>query len=151
MWTGDGRNRFYDKHQRKHSELTLFHKDPYPIRTVIICDNGTSGFLGEHSCMDGTPTLRMNEFMCGAIAAGKITPSASTATSSNVPEPKEIKFDLDRKTLGLIEQSEKNFDKLVGDQELEVRMSIFLSRKSLIRSCAGATVYGIRSCTDKET
>ncbi|KXN82235.1 Carnitine O-acetyltransferase, mitochondrial [Leucoagaricus sp. SymC.cos] len=41
MWVGDGRNRFYDKHQ------------------IIVYDNGRSGFLGEHSCMDGTPTLRM--------------------------------------------------------------------------------------------
>lgn len=32
-WTGDGRNRFYDKHQ------------------LIVFDNGRSGFLGEHSCM----------------------------------------------------------------------------------------------------
>ncbi|KAG8694261.1 Carnitine O-acetyltransferase mitochondrial, partial [Ceratobasidium sp. 394] len=39
-WVGDGKNRFYDKHQ------------------FIVFENGKSGFLGEHSCMDGilTPT-----------------------------------------------------------------------------------------------
>ncbi|KAM6491754.1 hypothetical protein JOM56_000210 [Amanita muscaria] len=38
-WAGDKRNRWYDtKHQ------------------PILYDNGRSGFWGEHSCMDGTPT-----------------------------------------------------------------------------------------------
>ena len=38
--------------------------------TVIVYENGRSGFLGEHSCMDGTPTLRMNEFAVGSLALG---------------------------------------------------------------------------------
>ena len=35
---------------------------------MIVFKNGKSGFLGEHSCMDGTPTLRMTEFVVGAYA-----------------------------------------------------------------------------------
>jgi len=34
---------------------------------VTVWDNGRSGFLGEHSCMDGAPTLRMNELMLGSL------------------------------------------------------------------------------------
>ncbi|KAJ6621836.1 acyltransferase ChoActase/COT/CPT [Mycena sp. CBHHK59/15] len=60
-WVGDGRNRFYDKHQ------------------LIVFDNGRSGFLGEHSCMDGTPTLRMNEFMLATLALNKKRFDALTA------------------------------------------------------------------------
>ena len=42
-WHGDGTNRWFDK----------------PCQ-FIINENGTSGFLGEHSMMDGLPTLRLN-------------------------------------------------------------------------------------------
>lgn len=57
-WVGNGRNRFYDKHQRVYSfscSISLLY-----FIIVIVFDNGRSGFLGEHSCMDGTPTLRLN-------------------------------------------------------------------------------------------
>jgi hypothetical protein len=40
---------------------------------VIVWDNGRSGFLGGHSRVNGTPTLRMNEFMLGSVAAKKST------------------------------------------------------------------------------
>jgi hypothetical protein len=39
---------------------------------VVVWDNGRSAFLGEHSCMDGTPTLRLNEFILGSLAAKEI-------------------------------------------------------------------------------
>ncbi|KAJ2821245.1 Carnitine O-acetyltransferase mitochondrial [Coemansia furcata] len=42
IWHGDGRSRWFDK----------------PCQFVV-CDNGRAGFCGEHSMMDGTPTLRM--------------------------------------------------------------------------------------------
>ena len=44
-WHGDGCNRWYDK----------------PLQ-FIVNDNGTSGFIGEHSMMDGTPTHRLNDY-----------------------------------------------------------------------------------------
>ncbi|PVF97619.1 putative carnitine O-acetyltransferase mitochondrial precursor [Serendipita vermifera] len=104
-WTGanggsGAANRWYDKHQ------------------MIFFDNARSGFLGEHSCMDGTPTLRMTEFMMGSIAAGKI-PSGD-AVSSNLPEPKELKFDLDDQSRKDIKTALSNFDQLIGQHELEV-------------------------------
>jgi len=45
-WHGHCRNRFYDK----------------PLQ-LIVNDNGTAGFMGEHSMMDGMHTLRFNEFI----------------------------------------------------------------------------------------
>ena len=45
-WHGDGRNRFYDKSLQ-----------------FIVYDNAKAGFMGEHSCMDGTPTCRLNEYV----------------------------------------------------------------------------------------
>ncbi|KAF7980471.1 hypothetical protein HWV62_37946 [Athelia sp. TMB] len=104
MWVGDGRNRFYDKHQ------------------FIVCDNGVSGFLGEHSCMDGTPTLRLNEFILASLAANKIDlgPSRTEATGSSLPEPRELEFVVDSKVQQAVESSCQRFDELVGQHHLQV-------------------------------
>ncbi|KAI0685797.1 acyltransferase ChoActase/COT/CPT [Cerioporus squamosus] len=100
-WVGDGRNRFYDKHQ------------------FIVFENGKSGFLGEHSCMDGTPTLRLNEFILASLAAGKIDLGAAQAGADLEP-PKELTFALDEKTKRYIADAEKHFDELVGQHDMEV-------------------------------
>jgi len=103
-WAGDGRNRFYEKHQ------------------LIVCDNGRSGFLGEHSCMDGTPTLRLNEFMLASIATAKadLSPMRTSDTGKNLPLPKEITFVLDSKSKANIRAAEQRFDGLVGEHDLRV-------------------------------
>ncbi|EJC98006.1 acyltransferase ChoActase/COT/CPT [Fomitiporia mediterranea MF3/22] len=100
-WTGDGRNRWYDKHQ------------------FIVFDNGRSGFLGEHSCMDGTPTLRLNEYMLASLAAGKVDRNKS-GVRENLTQPKEINFEQDQKSIRYIKSGEKQFDELVGRHELLV-------------------------------
>ncbi|KAH9969706.1 acyltransferase ChoActase/COT/CPT [Russula dissimulans] len=99
-WVGDGRNRWYDKHQ------------------LIVWDNGRSGFLGEHSCMDGTPTLRMNEFMVGSLDAKKIDLGPLSSNTTNLATPKEIVLTTNGSVLDDIKEAEKNFDKLVGAHEL---------------------------------
>ncbi|TCD70509.1 Carnitine O-acetyltransferase mitochondrial [Steccherinum ochraceum] len=103
-WVGDGKNRFYDKHQ------------------LIVYENGKSGFLGEHSCMDGTPTLRMTEFMMGSLAHNKanLGPERTPSTGSDLPAPTELPFALDVKTERNIKASEQEFEKLVGAHDMEV-------------------------------
>lgn len=103
-WTGNGRNRFYDKQQ------------------LIVFDNGRSGFLGEHSCMDGTTTLRMNEFMLATIALGKADLGAprSNTTGADLPQPTELKFAVNSEVQGLIQGAEKRFDELIGQHDLRV-------------------------------
>lgn len=103
-WVGNGRNRFYDKHQ------------------LIVFDNGRSGFLGEHSCMDGTPTLRFNEFMLASLAANKIDlgPSRTASTGKDLPQPVELKFELDARCMTYVDEACKHFDELVGKHDMEV-------------------------------
>ncbi|KAI0755122.1 acyltransferase ChoActase/COT/CPT [Daedaleopsis nitida] len=103
-WVGDGRNRFYDKHQ------------------FIVFENGRSGFLGEHSCMDGTPTLRMNEFILAALAAGKIDlgPPRTAETGTDLAPPQELAFAFDAPTKQYIADAEKHFDALVGEHDMEI-------------------------------
>lgn len=50
-WHGDGINRFFDKFVQ-----------------FFVCGNGSSGFLGEHSKMDGTPTCFLNHYICKEIS-----------------------------------------------------------------------------------
>ena len=89
---------------------------------VIVFENGKSGFLGEHSCMDGTPTLRMTEFIIGALTHNKIDlgPARTESTGSSLPAPTEITFTIDAKTKANIAQAEKDFDELVGQHDMEV-------------------------------
>jgi carnitine O-acetyltransferase len=84
-------------------------------------DNARSGFLGEHSCMDGTPTLRMTEFMLASLGAGKINHGEATVSKEKLPQPKELQWVLDDKARLYIQEAEKNFDELVGSHEMEVR------------------------------
>ncbi|KAI5307321.1 hypothetical protein KEM56_007586 [Ascosphaera pollenicola] len=54
-WHGDGKNRWFDK----------------PLQ-FIVNDNGTAGFMGEHSMMDGTPTQRINDYVNAMIFGNKL-------------------------------------------------------------------------------
>ena len=86
---------------------------------MIVFENGKSGFLGEHSCMDGTPTLRLNEFILASLSAGKID-FGSAPPHAEVEPPRELTFTLDGKTRDYIARAEQNFDALVGKHDLEV-------------------------------
>lgn len=99
LWAGDAKNRFYDKQQ------------------LIVFPNGKSGFMGEHSTMDGTPTLRLNDFMLSALAANKIDHGSS---SRSLPAPKAISFSVDRNVESLIKDSLQRFNDLMGRHELAV-------------------------------
>ncbi|KDQ62277.1 hypothetical protein JAAARDRAFT_121539 [Jaapia argillacea MUCL 33604] len=102
LWVGDGRNRWFDKHQ------------------LIVFQNGKSGFLGEHSCMDGTPTLRLNEFILASLAANKVDLGPPGVKADALVEPKEVKFEVDDKVKVYVKEAEKNFDELVGKHDLHV-------------------------------
>jgi carnitine O-acetyltransferase len=86
---------------------------------VIVWDNGRSGFLGEHSCMDGTPTLRMNEFMLGSLDAKKIDLGSPLSSASLAP-PKEIVLIANDAVLDDVQKAVRNFDKLVAAHDLRV-------------------------------
>lgn len=99
VWTGEARNRWFDKHQ------------------FVVFDNGRSGFLGEHSCMDGTPTLRMNEFVCSSIASGKLE---SGQSRSDIPAPKEISFVVNDEVKKYVSEAEEHYATLLGEHGMDV-------------------------------
>lgn len=100
-WHGDGQNRFFDK----------------PLE-FFVAKNGNSGFLGEHSRMDATPTVQMNNFILEQIS--KEDPkvfiellgasAAASPASADVPElPTVLPFDLSFQTKKDIAEAKVKF------------------------------------------
>ncbi|KAK0627768.1 acyltransferase ChoActase/COT/CPT [Immersiella caudata] len=102
-WHGDGQNRWYDK----------------PLQ-FIINDNGTSGFMGEHSMMDGTPTHRLNDYVNDVIFNNKLDFS-SPEVRSNLPEPQAVRFVVTKEVQAEIDRAVKDFNDVIGQHELAVQ------------------------------
>ncbi|EHL02755.1 putative Carnitine O-acetyltransferase, mitochondrial [Glarea lozoyensis 74030] len=102
-WHGDGSNRWFDK----------------PLQ-FIVNDNGTSGFTGEHSMMDGTPTHRLNDYVNEVIFANKLDFS-DPSVRSNLPEPTPIKFHVNKEVQAEVERATKDFNQVIGSHELRVQ------------------------------
>ena len=102
-WHGDGANRWYDK----------------PLQ-FIINDNGTAGFMGEHSMMDGTPTQRLNDYVNDVIFNNKLDFSDPSVRSS-LPDPTVVKFHVNKEVQAEIERATKDFTEVIGAHELRVQ------------------------------
>ncbi|KAF5106709.1 hypothetical protein DV452_002023 [Geotrichum candidum] len=102
-WHGDGQNRFYDK----------------PLQFVI-CDNGVSGFLGEHSMMDGTPTHRLNDYVNDVIFNNKVDHGAPASANRNLPDPVEVVFTINTDVKEAVDTAVKDFKAVIGEHELAV-------------------------------
>lgn len=102
-WHGDGSNRFFDK----------------PLQ-FIVNDNGTSGFMGEHSMMDGTPTHRLNDYVNYLIFNNKLDYS-DPSIRSNLPDPTPIRFQLSPENIEDIGRAQAHFTKVIGEHDLRVQ------------------------------
>lgn len=102
-WHGDGSNRWYDK----------------PLQ-FIVNDNGTSGFMGEHSMMDGTPTHRLNDYANQQIFTNAL-PFDDPNIRSDLPDPKPLRFEIDSDLQKAIADAESHFKSQIGAHELRVQ------------------------------
>ncbi len=102
-WHGDGANRWYDK----------------PLQ-FIINDNGTSGFMGEHSMMDGTPTHRLNDYVNQQIFTNAL-PFDDPNVRSSLPSPKPLRFEVSQELQQDIVDAQKHFAGQIGAHELRVQ------------------------------
>lgn len=103
-WHGDGQNRWYDK----------------PLQFVVN-DNGTSGFLGEHSMMDGTPTHRLNDYVNEVIFGNKLADLSDPAVRSNLADPAPVKFEVTAEVQAEIDRATRDFGAVIGQHELAVQ------------------------------
>ncbi|GAA6039083.1 hypothetical protein JCM8097_005311 [Rhodosporidiobolus ruineniae] len=102
LWVGDGKDRWFDKHQ------------------LIVFENGKSGFNGEHSCMDGTPTSRLNDWLLRSLDAGKIDLGSSARSASALPKITPLTFSLPSSVTSAISNSIKSFEETMAKHDLAV-------------------------------
>lgn len=72
--------------------------------------------------LDGTPTLRMNEFMLAGIEKGQIPlelPEGEKATS-RMPQPEEVVFEMDHNLKSAVAKSVHGFGQEMSQQDLKV-------------------------------
>lgn len=77
-----------------------------------------SDFFWLDSMLDGTPTLRMNEFVLGALEKGKIQLELSAGRNSTPLQAEEIKFETDTTVEGHVKAAVDNFSKIISEHEL---------------------------------
>ena len=102
-WHGDGANRWFDK----------------PLQFVVN-ENGTSGFMGEHSMMDGTPTHRLNDYINMLIFTNKLDLS-NPNVRSDLAEPVALKFHVNETVNKEVHRATTDFDALINQHELKVQ------------------------------
>ncbi|GAA5933788.1 hypothetical protein JCM1841_002124 [Sporobolomyces salmonicolor] len=102
LWVGDGKDRWFDKHQ------------------LVVFENGKSGFNGEHSCMDGTPTSRLNDWLLRSLDAGKIDLGSSARPASSLPKITPLTFSVPSSAVSAIKDSIAAHDAVMGKHDLAV-------------------------------
>jgi len=77
------------------------------------------------SMLDGTPTLRMNEFMLAGIEKGQIPLELPEAEKNNtpMPSPHEVVFEMDHKLKSAVAKSYQGFGEEMAQQDLKVSQS----------------------------
>ncbi|KAJ2361399.1 Carnitine O-acetyltransferase mitochondrial [Coemansia sp. RSA 2610] len=100
IWHSNGRSRWFDK----------------PCQFVV-CDNARAGFCGEHSMMDGTPTLRLVEFV---IAHALALPPAQPDAARRQPEYTALRFKTPPAVVDAVKRAEAVFADGVAKQHLKV-------------------------------
>ncbi|KZT59418.1 acyltransferase ChoActase/COT/CPT [Calocera cornea HHB12733] len=91
-------NRWYDK----------------PLQWIVF-DNGKAGFMGEHSVMDGTPTVRLCDTVLHAIADPHFDNGKPTF---ELPEPEELCWQLGQEDHNAIAAATENFSTLINSQAM---------------------------------
>lgn len=102
-WHGDGSNRWFDK----------------PLQ-LIVNDNGASGFLSEHSMVDGVSTYFLNDYACRLVATNHLDFS-NPHIRSGLPEPTAVQFHINEQVTKDIHRAASDFDRVVGQHELRVQ------------------------------
>lgn len=101
-WHGDGQNRWFDKSFQ-----------------LIAFANGKTGFNGEHSMMDATPTARMCDYICERLLSAEFGDLLSIDDKS-VPQPRPLEFHPPASLIMSIATSLDSFTRAVSRHDLHV-------------------------------
>lgn len=100
----------------------------------IVTPSAHSGFNGEHSLLDGTPTLRMNEFVLASLALDKIDlePKERASWAKEGRKTEELEWVLDEQAKKDVEEAGRQHRQLMGEHTMEVRSPLFLEAVCLV-------------------
>jgi len=98
LWHGDGKNRWFDKSVQ-----------------FIVFPDGTWGLNGEHSKLDGLPTMRLAEFVIKSLRNSKLEHESSMR---ELIKPSKLEFTLTSDALIDIEYGIRNFETFASQFEL---------------------------------
>ncbi|AET40212.1 carnitine O-acetyltransferase CAT2 Ecym_5463 [Eremothecium cymbalariae DBVPG len=116
-WHGDGVNRFNDKAVQ-----------------FFVCGNGVSGFLAEHSKMDGTPNLFLNQYVCQELLnldPNEFADSIKSGLSSEEHLPVHLPFVLTPFIQSIIASARTAFHEVIGEHDLRVWNYIRYGKKTI--------------------
>ena len=106
FWHGNGSNRYSDK----------------PLQFIVT--KGNSGFNGEHSRLDGSPTIRLNKHVNKTLLGFAEDEASNAESSSNNSSrlflPTKLTLHLSNEMLTTIDRAQARFDKAVADCQLEI-------------------------------
>ena len=106
----------------------LWHGAPHGLRDrwvdkpvqLIVFDSGRAGLMGEHSVMDGTPTLAFTDTICSALADPAFDHGSSSSSLLSSSVPVELKWTLDAALDQSIARAEKDATELIKTQVMSV-------------------------------
>ncbi|KAJ7210553.1 acyltransferase ChoActase/COT/CPT, partial [Mycena pura] len=87
-----------------------------PVQFIVF-DNGLAGMMGEHSVMDGTPTVRLADDVLKAIA-NKGFDKDLVPRGAVIPDPTPLDWQLSPSTIGAIEAANTSARELIESQTL---------------------------------
>lgn len=101
-------NRWYDK----------------PVQYVV-CDNGTSGFTGEHSMMDGMTTMRLSDHVLRFMAESEPESLSTTfkgndSSSAQFSNPEPLHFDISSSLSSQIAKAQRQLRSVAGSVQANV-------------------------------
>ncbi|CAR28029.1 hypothetical protein ZYGR_0N05170 [Zygosaccharomyces rouxii] len=105
-WHGDGYNRFFDK-----------------FLQFFVARNGTSGFLAEHSKIDGTPTSTLNDFVAKNLShldLKQFLKKVVQPTTRLKQTPEHLPFVITPKVQDFINSARSQFHDNIYNHELRV-------------------------------
>lgn len=105
-WHGDGYNRFFDK-----------------FLQFFVARNGTSGFLAEHSKIDGSPTCTLNDFVAKNLThldCEQFLEKVARPTTRLKQSPEHLPFVITPKLYNFIHSARSQFRDNINQHELRV-------------------------------
>ncbi|KAI0286088.1 Choline/Carnitine o-acyltransferase-domain-containing protein [Russula aff. rugulosa BPL654] len=87
---------------------------------LIVFGSARAGLMGEHSVMDGTPTLALTDAICNALADPTFDHGSSPSSPLSSSAPVELKWTLDSALEQSIARAEKDAAELIKTQAMSV-------------------------------